>query len=120
MQDPWRTIGLAAIAALGVSIFLAPICERTLPRSTARFVVWPASLWMGFAFLLTVALLGTEALFWIATQGGVAQAAEIADGTNLSGGVAAMRAWIAAGLAGLGSIAGLRSGLARTTGQPTV
>jgi len=111
MRDPWRTLGLAAIAVFGASIFLAPICERTLPRSIARFVVWPASLWMGFAFLLMIALLGTEAVFWLATQGGVAQAAEIPAGREFSGGAASVRAWIAVGLAGLGSAVALRSGL---------
>ena len=110
MQDPWRTLGLAAIAVLGSSLFLAPICERTLPRRIARIVAWPASIWMGFAFLLVVALLASDAVLWIAAEGGLSWAARTPDGLPASG-LAAARAWVVAGLAALGSIAGLRSGL---------
>ena len=111
MPEPWRALGLATIAVLGASLVLAPICERTLPRSSARIVAWPASIWMGFAFLLVVVLLASDAVMWFAGQGGVAWAAGINDGPNPVRGAATVRASVAVGLAVLGSAAGLRSGL---------
>ena len=36
-----------SVVALGVSLVLQPISERTLDRRFGRFVAWPASPWMG-------------------------------------------------------------------------
>lgn len=111
LPEPWRALGLGAIALFGASLLLAPICERTLSRRIARIVAWPAALWMGFAFLVVIALLATDATLWIATKGGVAWAGGTSTETDPMAGVAQTRAWIAAGLAAVGSTLGLISGL---------
>ena len=66
LPEPWRSACFAAIAALGATLVLQPIGERKLSRGVGRFIAWPASLWMGFAFLLLVQLLASDALLWIA------------------------------------------------------
>src|SRR5262245_27673484 len=72
VPEPWRTAALAAIALLGASVVLHPVAERRFPRALARLVAWPASIWMGLAFLLLVQLLATDALLGLA--GAAAQA----------------------------------------------
>ncbi len=59
--EPWRTLALAALAVLAATLVLQPIGERLLAPLAARLLAWPASLWMGFAFLLLV-LLGASDL----------------------------------------------------------
>ena len=51
---PWRALALLLIGLAGASLIAQPIVERTLPTAQARWINWPASLWMGFAFLLLV------------------------------------------------------------------
>ena len=60
LPAPWRGMALAAIALGGILLVLEPIGERTLPRAWARWIAWPASLWMGFAFLAIVLLFGAS------------------------------------------------------------
>ena len=108
LPEPWRSVCLAAIGALGASLVLQPIGERRLPRRSARFVAWPASLWMGIAFLLLVQLLATDALLWIA--GAAAQAAPRA-GTG-PGSADALRAAAVAGVALVAGAFGMRRALA--------
>jgi predicted MPP superfamily phosphohydrolase len=60
--EPWRTALVVAIVLLGSTLILQPIAERTLRR--ARWLAWPASLWMGFGFLLLVGVAFTDALLW--------------------------------------------------------
>lgn len=52
LPAPWRAAALSAIALGGSLLVLQPIGERALPARLARWIAWPASLWMGFAFLL--------------------------------------------------------------------
>jgi hypothetical protein len=95
--EPARSLGLAAIALLGASLVVQPIAERTLRRPFARFVAWPASLWMGAAFWLLLLLLASDALLWLA---GIPRQS-----------VAAWRAALVLAATGAAIAAGLRSGL---------
>jgi predicted MPP superfamily phosphohydrolase len=105
--EPARTLGVAALALLGALIVLHPIAERALPRPLARFVSWPAALWMGAFFWLFLLSLASDAL--LAVAGGVARAA---DASAPGEGAAALRAVLALSLTGVALAAGLRSGLA--------
>ncbi len=60
LPAPWRGAALAAIALAGALLILQPIGERTLPAALARWIAWPASLWMGFAFLLLILTLASN------------------------------------------------------------
>lgn len=62
LPDPWRTLALAALAILAGTLVLQPLGERLLAPPAARLVAWPASLWMGFAFLLLVLLAASDLL----------------------------------------------------------
>ncbi len=108
LTEPWRSLGLAAIAGLGATLVLQPIGERTLHRRYARLVAWPASLWMGLAFLLLVQLLATDALLWLA--GSAAHAAPV--GGALPGAADAVRAAAVAVVALVAGAFGMRTALA--------
>ena len=54
--EPWRTLALGGIVALALSLIAEPIAQRTLSRRIHRLIAWPASLWMGFGFLLLLTL----------------------------------------------------------------
>jgi uncharacterized protein len=105
--EPVRSLGIAAIALCAALLVVHPIAERALPRSLARFVSWPASLWMGAFFWLFLLSLASDALLGIA--GGVARAA---DASAPGEGAAALRAVLALSITGAALAAGLRSGLA--------
>jgi predicted MPP superfamily phosphohydrolase len=107
LAPPWRGLALGAIAALGASLVLHPLAERWLGRPGARLIAWPASLWLGFSFLLLLGLFASDAALWLA--GGVAAAAEDLPGPGAGAGVRAAAVVLLALLAGL---AALRSGLA--------
>ena len=69
----WRNSLLAVVALFAVTLFLQPIGERRWSRRTARLVAWPASIWMGVAFLLLLLLLASDvvwALLGAATPAG--------------------------------------------------
>jgi hypothetical protein len=51
-----RSVAVAVIALLALSIALQPLAERYLPPRQGRLVAWPAFLWMGLAFYLIVFL----------------------------------------------------------------
>lgn len=107
VPQPWRGGLLALIVLGGLSLVLQPIGERTLRPPASRLIAWPASLWMGFAFLLLVQLLVSDGLLWIA--GSVARAASLAPAAN--GSTAGLRAALVTGVAALAGGVALRSGL---------
>jgi predicted MPP superfamily phosphohydrolase len=107
LAQPWRGLLLGAIGGLGASLVLLPIAERRLPPSRTRLLAWPASLWMGFAFLLLLSLFASDLILWLA--GGVAEAAEHLPGPGSGAGIRAAGVALLALLAGA---AALRSGLA--------
>lgn len=63
LTTPLRNVLLAVIALLGGTLIAQPIGERLLPVRRARLIAWPASLWMGFAFL-TLMLLVVSDVLW--------------------------------------------------------
>jgi hypothetical protein len=107
LAEPARSLLLGAIALGLVSLVAQPFAERLVAPPWNRVVAWPASLWMGFAFLLLVALAAGDLLRFLA--GGVAYAA----GESLPDTAFAARAQAAAttlAVAVAGAFA-LRSGL---------
>ena len=107
LPEPWRSLGLAAIAAGFGLLFLQPIGERLLRPPASRWIAWPASIWLGLAFLTLVLLGLSDVALWL---GG---AAANAAGASLpqAGSAAGARAALVAGLAAvIGSFA-LRSAL---------
>lgn len=108
LPEPWRSACLGAIAALALSLALQPFGERKLERRHARWIAWPASLWMGFAFLLLVQLLATDALLCVA--GRAAQAAPSA--AAQPGAADALRAAVVALVALVAGAIGMRRTLA--------
>ncbi len=106
LPEPWRTLALGAVALLGLTLVLQPIAERTLPHRMGRWVAWPASLWMGFAFLALLALWVSDAVLFLA--GGTASAATAGTG---AGAVAAPRAALVVVLALVATGLGLRGAL---------
>src|SRR5688572_22549179 len=105
--EPARTLGLVLLATFAALIVAHPIAERVLPRPLARFVSWPAALWMGAFFWLFLLSLASDVVLW--TAGGVARAAD----AGVPGeGAAALRAVLALGITGAALAAGLRNGLA--------
>jgi predicted MPP superfamily phosphohydrolase len=107
LAAPWRALLTLAIALLGATLVLQPIAERRLGR--ALWLAWPASLWMGFGFLLLLGLAATDALLW--ATGSPALAVSAAPGPGPADGVAALRA---AGVLAVALVAGgfgLRGGL---------
>jgi len=107
LPEPWRTLGLGAIALLGLTLVLQPIGERTLRPARGRFIAWPASLWMGFAFLVLLALWVSDAALFVA--GSTAAAATAGGGAG--GGAAGPRAALVVLLGLVATGFGLRSAL---------
>ncbi len=105
--EPVRSTALIVVAVLAALLVAQPIAERTLRRPVARFIAWPASLWMGAGFWLLLLLFASDAFLWLA--GGVARAA---DASEPGEGAAAWRAALVLGVAGAAVAAGLRSALA--------
>jgi predicted MPP superfamily phosphohydrolase len=108
LGEPARSLALAAIALLAALLVAHPIAERKLPRRAARWVSWPASLWMGAGFWLLLLLFASDAALWIA--GGAARAAD--SGATTADTAAVWRAAIVLAIAALALAAGLRGGLA--------
>jgi len=65
MPEPWRSGSIALLALLGIGLVFQPFAERFVSRRIARFVAWPSSLWMGFAFYLLVLLAATDVVWWL-------------------------------------------------------
>jgi len=107
VEPPWRGVLTLAIALLGATLVLQPIAERRLGR--VRWLAWPASLWMGFGFLLLVGVASTDALLW--ATGTPALAASTGLDPISREPVAALRAAGVLTLALLAGAIGLRGGL---------
>jgi uncharacterized protein len=103
-----RSAGLGVIALGFASLFAVPFAERLLPPRWGRFLAWPASIWMGVAFLCLVTLLAGDALRWAA--GGVAYAAgnDPLPYENAAHLQAALTALVVAAAAGAALFSGLR------------
>ena len=106
--EPARSLGIAALVVLAALIVAHPIAERALPRPLARFVSWPAALWMGAFFWLLLLSLASDVLLW--TAGGVARAA---DASAPGEGAAALRAVLALSITGVASRRGCAPGWRR-------
>ncbi len=107
IPEPWRLLLLGGIAAGGLCLVLEPFAQRLLSAPRARWVGWPASLWMGAAFLLLVFLGASDAALWIAGRTARAASEGLVDAPSTAG----VRSALVAGLAGLAAAAALRSGL---------
>jgi hypothetical protein len=107
LPAPWRAAGQGLLAALALSVLAEPAAGRWLPRRAARAIAWPASLWMGLAFLLVVSLGAADAL--LALVGGAASAAGVE--AQSSPGLSRARALAALAVAGAGAGLSLRGGL---------
>jgi predicted MPP superfamily phosphohydrolase len=103
LGSPLREASLLGLAVLFATLFLQPIGERLLRPPWSRAIAWPASLWMGFAFLLVVLLAATDLLLVLLGATGVA------DGSAAS--VARPRALGVAVAALLAGLFGVRSAL---------
>jgi predicted MPP superfamily phosphohydrolase len=106
LPEPWRSGLCAAVALLGGMLFLAPLGRRVLPPARARMLVWPAALWMGFAWLLLCGLAASDVLLWL--TGSPALAAPGAPGAGPSGPRAALVAAVALVAGSFGLFQGLR------------
>ena len=73
LAGPARALALGAIGFGFACLLLQPFAERLVRPPWNRWIGWPASIWMGVAFLFLVVLGAGDALRWIA--GGVAYAA---------------------------------------------
>jgi predicted MPP superfamily phosphohydrolase len=58
--EPWRGVATWSIAALAVSILVALVFNRALPRVVAEPLVWTSYTWLGAMFFLFVVLLAAE------------------------------------------------------------
>ncbi|MFI5315240.1 MAG: metallophosphoesterase [Myxococcota bacterium] len=68
-----RALGLGAVCLGFASLIAQPFAERLVRPPWNRIVGWPASIWMGVAFLCLLVLGAGDLLRWLA--GGVAYAA---------------------------------------------
>jgi hypothetical protein len=69
LPEPWRGLALAALGVGAALLVLQPISERLLAPPASRLVAWPASLWMGLAFLLLVLLGASDLLIGVGGAG---------------------------------------------------
>jgi predicted MPP superfamily phosphohydrolase len=106
LPEPWRTGLCAVIAALGASLILQPFGERLLRPPLSRWIAWPASLWMGFAWLLLCGLAVSDLFLWAA--GSVARAAPGAETAGATSGIQAVAVVAVTLLAG---VVGIRQAL---------
>ncbi|HSD28997.1 MAG TPA: metallophosphoesterase [Vicinamibacteria bacterium] len=106
LEGAARTAAAAVLATLGGVLVAFPAAQRLLGAARVRWLAWPASIWMGLAFLLVVLLGASDLALWLA--GGAAVAAGVAEPGPAAGAGRAL-AVLVAGTA-LGAVA-LRSGL---------
>ena len=108
LAEPWRTLVIAAVVVLAVSIVAEPIAGRTLAPSRARFIAWPAALWMGLAFLLLLLCLATDLALWLFDSPAMAATADLQAARDASGGRALAVVLVALALAAAGMVSALR------------
>lgn len=48
---PWRDLGTVVVVLGALSLVLVPVAERVLRPPLSRWIGWPGSLWLGFAFV---------------------------------------------------------------------
>jgi hypothetical protein len=77
LPEPWRGLALAALGMGAALLVLQPISERLLAPPASRVVAWPASLWMGLAFLLLVLLGASDLLIGLGGAAAHAAGAEL-------------------------------------------
>ena len=108
LPEPWRGGAIVVLGVLGLSLVAQPIAERSIRSSHARFIAWPASLWMGFAFYLLVLLAATDLLWGLSTGVARAAGATVGEGAAASALRAAAVVAIAFAAAAFSTRAGLR------------
>jgi hypothetical protein len=105
-----RSAATACIGILGAALVLEPICQRFLGPPGARWLAWPASLWLGFLFLLVTLLAASDGVLWLA---GASAAAEPVLGPGELGDAGALRALAVVGAAASLGMVALAAGLRR-------
>jgi predicted MPP superfamily phosphohydrolase len=108
LPSPWRGIALGALGLGLFSLVAQPIAERMIRPPWNRIVGWPASLWMGFAFLFLLVLAAGDLLHALA--GGVAWAAGggLPDTTHAARAQAALVLGVVGVLGTVALVSGLR------------
>ncbi len=86
------------MAGFGATVLLAPIAERTLRPPLARWVLWPAGIWMGVLFFLILLVPLTDFLLFITR-------------VEVDATVARQRALVVAGITSVACIAATLEGL---------
>jgi predicted MPP superfamily phosphohydrolase len=102
LGEPLSSAALALLVVLCATVFLQSYAQRRFSRSVARWIAWPAHLWLGFGFLFLV-WLGASELVMLALG-----SPALADAGVLPRGVDAARAralWVGALVLGFGSFA---------------
>ena len=107
IAEPWRSALLAAVATLGLSLVAQPFAEHLVRPPASRVISWPASLWMGFAFLLVNLLFFSDAVLWLAGGAALAASDGIADWEPAAG----VRASLVVAVALVAGAFGLRSAM---------
>jgi len=107
LAQPWRNLSIAVLVVLGLSLVAQPIAERLVRPPLSRLIAWPASLWMGFAYLLLNLLAASDLFLWLG--GGVARAA--GGSPELGDSAPGIRAVFVLAIAFVAGAFGLRSGL---------
>jgi uncharacterized protein len=60
LPPPFRALVGMLVVAGALLLIAQPIAERLLSPRTGRWIAWPSSVWMGFAFFLLVGFLLTD------------------------------------------------------------
>lgn len=105
VPDPWRGMLLTLLVVAAASLVASPVSERTLPPALSRWIVWPASVWMGVGFWLVLATAITDLGMFLLGALGVAEG--VSDWDSISG----LRAVAVVSIVVLASVVAIRSGL---------
>jgi predicted MPP superfamily phosphohydrolase len=107
LPSPLRAGLFILIAGLGATLLLQPIGERMLRPPLARLISWPASLWMGFAFLLLTLVSVSDVMWSLLGATTIASAT----GSAVSAGPARARALGVLSIALAGGLVGVRAAM---------